>query len=388
MTNQQQGCLRDGNPAEVGVSAEQLNRACRYVSESVESGRIPLAEVVVGRHGTIVGRGSWVNPSVAARGLAIRPDTAYYLGSFTKIFVATLVMQQVERGTVMLERPVSRYVPEFGQRGKGSVKVRHLLCHASGLPDSLSVPDTHVGPASGFLEEICRQPLVFAPGTRGSYCTWGFVVLAEILRRVTGKSLEELGRAELFAPLGMADTQFGFDPALEPRIVPIFGAGLVQHSVQTPELLAMVRGDTGAYSSARDLAVFCHMMLNGGRYGGVQALSPVSVQRMVEPQFPWWDTPDRLSGVGADLFDTVSKGLGWMVRGSAFYRGSDLMSPAAYFHGGFAGMRVVIDPQYDFFSVFLTSFIGDDTEGAVPEWIAGHVHHTFHTMAEAAIIEV
>jgi CubicO group peptidase (beta-lactamase class C family) len=382
------GRLRVGNAAEVGIAAEQMDRACRYVEASVVSGRVPLAEVIVGRHGSIVARGSWVHPTVAAQGLAIRADTAYYLGSFTKIFVATLVMQQVERGTIMLERPVSLYIPEFGQCGKASVKVRHLLCHASGLPDELSVPATHVAPAGRFLEEIYRQPLVFTPGTRGSYCTWGYVVLAEILRRVTGKSLEEMGKSDLFAPMGMEDTQFGLDPLLESRLVPIYGAGLVRHPSHNPQMLAMVRGDTGAYSSARDLAAFCHMMLSGGKCAGTQVLSPVSVQRMVEPQFPWWDTPERLSGVGADPFDTVSKGLGWMVRGRGFYRGSDLMSPTAYFHGGFAGMRVVIDPLYDFFSVFLTSFVGDDTEGAVPEWIAGHVHHTFHTMAAAAIVEV
>jgi CubicO group peptidase (beta-lactamase class C family) len=298
-------------------------------------------------------------------------------------------MQQVECGRVMLSRPVADYIPQFATRGKESVTVRHLLAHASGLPDQLASPMATRIPVADLVQEICDQPLVFRPGTRGSYCTWGFVLLGEILRLVTGRSLEVLGRDDLFEPLGMHHTAFGCPPEQLDRIVPAFDADLELHSkMNDPGLLMMSRGDTGAYSNADDLAALGQMMLNGGSLGGVRVLSPVSVRHMVEAQYPWGDTPDRLAGTGEEHFTTLSKGLGWMVRGQGFFRGSDLMSPRAFFHGGYLGMRVIVDPAYDLVSVFVTSIAATKPSRDPRIGNVGHVTHTFGTLAFAAIAEL
>jgi CubicO group peptidase (beta-lactamase class C family) len=271
--------LQAGPPESAGVSSDGIRRAEEYVRQAVDAGVIPLADVALVRRGTLVWRASFVNPELAARGHRLDATSLYYLGSFTKIFVATLVMQQVERGRVMLSRPVADYIPPFATRGKESVTVRHLLAHASGLPDQIASPMATQMPLADLVQEICDQPLVFPSGTRGSYCTWGFVLLAEILRRVTGRSLEDLGRADLFDPLGMANTAFGCPPEHLPRIVPAFDADLELHpTMNDPGLLTMVRGDTGAFSTADDLAAFGQMMLNGGSLGGERVLSPVSVR--------------------------------------------------------------------------------------------------------------
>jgi serine-type D-Ala-D-Ala carboxypeptidase len=315
-----------------------------------------------------------------------KPYSRYYLGSFTKIFVATLVMQQVERGAIMLTRPVADYLPACAARGKGAVTVRHLLAHASGLPDELAMPLETSMPLPELVAEICAQPLVFAPGTRSSYCTWGFVILAEILRLVTGRTLEELGRDELFAPLGMADSAFGCAADAAEQIVPIFDADLALHSrFNDPRVLTAVRGDSGAFASAGDLATFGQMMLNGGSFGNVQMLSPVTVRHMTQSQYPWGDSVERLAGTGEEHFVTLSKGLGWMVRGQGFFRGSDLMSPRAFFHGGYLGMRVIVDPDYDLVSVFTTSVAKTRSVRATTFGSVGHITHTIGTLAAAAI---
>ena len=121
------------------------------------------------------------------------------------------------------------------------------------------------------------------------------------------------------------------------------------------------------------------MMLNGGSYGGARVLSPVSVQRMTERQYSWWDSPERLTGDAVARQQILSKGLGWMVRGESHYRGSDLMSPRAFFQGGAAGMRAIVDPEYDMFTVFFTSSTNN---------IHHAIHHVFGTMAFAAVDDV
>jgi CubicO group peptidase (beta-lactamase class C family) len=246
-----------------------------------------------------------------------------------------------------------------------------------------------LAPVADLVQKICDQPLVFRPGTRGSYCTWGFVLLAEILRRVTGRQLEDLGREDLFDPLGMRHTAFGCSPEHLHRIVPAFDADLELHAeMNEPGLLTMVRGDIGAFSTADDLAAFGQMMLGGGALNGVQVLSPVSVHHMVESQYPWGDSPERLSGPAEEHFLTLSKGLGWMVRGAGFFRGSDLMSRRAFFHGGYLGMRVIVDPEYDLVSVFLTSIAATKPSRDPRIGTVGHVAHTFGTLAFAAITDL
>jgi CubicO group peptidase (beta-lactamase class C family) len=372
------------------VAPEGIRRAEAYVRQAVDAGVIPLADVALVRRGTLVWRASFVNPELAAHGYRLDAASRYYLGSFTKIFVATLIMQQVEHGRVMLSRPVADYLPPFATRGKELVTVRHLLAHASGLPDQLASPAMPTCmPIADLVQEICDQPLVFRPGTRSSYCTWGFVLLGEILRLVTGRSLEDLGREDLFEPLGMRDTAFGCPSDQVHRIVPVFDADLALHAeMNDPALLTMVRGDTGAFSTAEDLAAFGQMLLNGGSLNGVRVLSPVSVRHMVESQYPWGDTPERLAGTGEDQFTTLSKGLGWMVRGAGFFRGSDLMGRRAFFHGGYLGMRVIVDPEYDLVSVFLTSIAATRPSRDPCIGTVGHVCHTFGTLACAAIAEL
>jgi len=166
------------DPETVGMSGARLERLCAYLQGAVDCGAIPLADIAIVRHSALVCRRSFLNSTLVEQGHRLTPRSRYYLGSFTKIFVATLVIQQVERGAIMLTRPAADYVPAFAARGKGAVTVRHLLAHASGLPDELAVPLETQMPLPELVAEVCAQPLVFAPGTRSSYCTWGFVILA------------------------------------------------------------------------------------------------------------------------------------------------------------------------------------------------------------------
>lgn len=301
----------------------------------------------------------------------------FLLASFTKPLTATLVMQQVERGAISLEVPVAEYIPGFDQNGKGTVTTRHLLSHSSGLPGRI---DDHFETYDELIELLCKQGPEFEPGTKSNYCNVGFTVAVELLRRATGKELNELGREQLFGPLRMSRTQMMRGDGWQNDLVPIFDDDLkVIDDMSPPAADWPVLGAAGACSSAGDIAVLCQMMLNGGAYGDVRVLSPVTVQRMIEPQFPWWDSPERLTGTAVERQQALSKGLGWMVRGPSHYRGSDVMSPRAFFQGGTWGMRAIADPEYDMLTVFFTSFTNS---------VHHDIHHVFGTMAFAAVTEL
>jgi CubicO group peptidase (beta-lactamase class C family) len=244
-----------------------------------------------------------------------------------------------------------------------------------------------VRPTTHIVDAVCAEPHVFEPRTRGSYCTWGYVVLAEVVKRVTRDPVPDLARRTLFEPLGLQVTQFGCDDDSLSHIVPIFGGNLDRLSpLNQPEFLAMFPGDVGGYSNARDVAVICQMMLNGGRYGRSQVLSPVTVQRMIEKQFPWTDTPNSLSGTHEEQLHSLTKGLGWHLRDAGCYRGSDLISRRAFTHGGALGMRAIADPDYGLMTVFMTSAFAASPAGvsAAAGPIGQHAQ-VFGTLAASAI---
>ena len=311
--------LHPGTPQEAGMSERQLDLAAEYVAGKVLEGTLPLAEILVARRGRIVHRSSHVHRRLQEEGVRIEPSSIFALASFTKVLTATLVMQQVERGSITLEVPVAQYIPDFGSNGNESVTPRHLLSHSSGISEEMDGPRPES--LAELLQHVYQRPLAFEPGTRSSYSTVGYAVLAELLRLATGKGLEELGTELLFAPLGMTSSHLAHSEEWRERVVPVFGDDL--NAIDYKPGWAM--GGTGGYSSTSDVAVLCQMMLNGGSYGNSRVLSPVTVKRMTERQTPWWDTPERLSR--PDKYSFVSKGLGWMVRGNSHYRGSDIMSP-------------------------------------------------------------
>ena len=349
-------------PEAAGFSADRLEAAADYLHNAVDLGAIPLVEILVARGSKIVLHDRRLHPKIVAQGFELTDDTIFEVASVTKPLCGSVVMRQVEMGHLSLDIPMAEYLPEFGKAGKGSVTARHLLSHSSGLGDLINGP--HPASTEELLERIYDLPLGFEPGTRSSYSTLGFEVVAELVRRVSGKELAELGDG-LFRSLGMGQTHFRardeFDSprAWRAHALPLFDRDLRPHAdpfdgemEDHPHFNYITGGGRGC-SSAMDLAVFAQMMLNKGSYGDTRVLSPASVERMVEPQFAWSDTPERRTR--ADRYMYLSKALGWMVRGDAFFFGGDLMSPRAYFQGGAYGSRVLMDPEYDLALVFLTS---------------------------------
>ena len=125
----------------------------------------------------------------------------------------------LEQGKLSLHDRAADFVPRFAQNGKQDVRILHLLTRTSGLPDML--PNNELlrrqhQPFSTFIDEICRLPLAFEPGTRVLYQSMGIALLAEIVHQVSGQVLPEFLRRKVFQPLGMSNTWLGLDPSRQP----------------------------------------------------------------------------------------------------------------------------------------------------------------------------
>lgn len=152
------------------------------------------------------------------------PETKFRLGSITKQFTATLIMQLVEQGKVKLDGKISDYLPDYRKDVGEKVTVHQLLNHTSGIPSYTGLP--------GFFQDVSRNPytvgafvkkyasndLEFEPGSKFSYNNSGYFLLGAIVEKVTGKSYEQVLKEKIFAPVGMKNTGYDhFDTLIERR---------------------------------------------------------------------------------------------------------------------------------------------------------------------------
>lgn len=143
------------------------------------------------------------------------------MASVTKPVTAIALMQLVERGLLSLTDPVQRYIPEFSGPGKELIRVEHLLTHTSGLPDMLPADQVlreRHAQLPEFAEQVCCCDLLFAPGTKVSYQSMGTLMAAEIVERISQRSLREVMATEIFTPLQMTSTSLGLRNDLLPRL--------------------------------------------------------------------------------------------------------------------------------------------------------------------------
>ncbi len=368
-------------PSSVGMSPSQLSYIDQAVEAEIAKKQLPGAVVLVGRQGKVVWRRAYGNRALEPNVEAMTPDTIFDLASLTKVIAtATSVMILVERGMIRLGDPVARYIPEFADAGKKNITVEQLLVHRSGLMPDNAIEDYSQGPDKAF-ENIWKLAPIAEAGSKFIYSDVNYIVLAELVRRVSGKPLDEFAAENIFRPLGMKDT--GFKPAvsLQARIAPTErrgdsppesrmgvtgrpGDGDASSAIRNPQsairkeehwmrgevhdprsyLLGGVAGHAGLFAPADDLAIYCQMMLNGGEYQGVRVLSPLGVARMTEAR-----------AAGGNASDGNARGLGWdIMTGYSANRG-DLFPVGSFGHTGFTGTGLWLDPASQTFIVFLSN---------------------------------
>jgi len=307
------------------------------LDRAIAQGLIAGGVVVIGNHEGILStaaRGK-LNSTPGAPSLTDR--TVFDLASLTKVIAtAPAVMKLIDQGQVSLSDQLSRWFPELAQSPAGQITVLNLLTHTSGLDDfSLSSGQS--------IESAVRKAAAEKPYRSAvshfHYADINFILLGELVHRVSGKTLDAFCRDQIYQPLGTRETMF-----LPPRdladVAPT--AGYESGVVQDPNArrLGGVAGHAGLFSSAYDLSRYARLILDGGTIDDRQILSREVVTRMTTPY---------LCGSGQ-----IRRGLGWdMTSPFAAPKGS-FFSDASFGHTGYSGSSIWIDPQQDLFVILLT----------------------------------
>ncbi|TMV50080.1 beta-lactamase family protein [Paenibacillus mesophilus] len=348
--------LREGAPEEVGMSSQRIERMEKLVEGWADRKVSQAFGIVAARKGTIVSQKYYgtVSPEPDAPSLAA--DTLFPLASITKPITATAAMILVEQGLLCLSFPVSYYIPEFTGEGKHEVKVHHLMTHTSGLRNSdvnehskkkeghVEIPPPEPNQHPGLHRRLYLgydTPLWKPPGTEMSYCGYGIELLGEIIRRLSGRTLEQFCMEHIFKPLEMNDTYFVVPESEQQRVIRRAEDLPYGRWFHTQEAMSSPSAAGGAYSTAMDIARFGQMFLNKGKYGEERILSLASVTEMLRDQ-----APHVSSTYGAQFFRDASYGYCWPVNNTKRDSG-DLFSPKAVVCGGAGGVNITIDPHYE-----------------------------------------
>lgn len=352
-------------PSQVGLSAEQLEKIPPLVQEGIQQGKMPGCVICVGRHGKIAYLQAFGNRLVGAAPEAMTTDTIFDMASITKpVATATSIMKLVEDGQLRLSDKVVSFFPEFAPHGKDEITIQDMLIHQSGLIPDNALKDYEDGPELAW-QRICELELVAPVGTAFKYSDVNFIVLGQLIRHLSGKSVHEFSRENIYQPLGMSETGFRPADSLKSRCAPTEKreGQWMRGEVHDPRafLLDQVAGHAGLFSTAQDLAIYAQMMLGNGTYTGpqqspIRVLSPQTVATMTHA-YP------VSSGV---------RGLGWDKQTGYSSNKGDLLSSTAFGHGGFTGTVLWIDPELDLFFIFLSNRVHPNGDGSVNH-LAGRI---------------
>jgi CubicO group peptidase (beta-lactamase class C family) len=354
--------LTPADPASVGMAHDVGARLDSIVSVAMAEGAAPGVAVAVGRWGRLVHLRSYGRIDVAPDAPAVTDSTMFDMASLTKVVATTTASMILEdEGKLNLDAPVHYYLPELNDSAKAGITVRMILTHSGGFEAFATLWRDYRG-RTAYLEQINARPLAYTPGDSTIYSDWDFVLMGLIIERITGMPLDQFVASRVWEPLHLHDT--GFNPlatgplpadssctaAFRPDHPLLSRIAMTEidtayrhihvHGIVHDEnacALGGVAGHAGLFSSARDVAVFCQMLLNGGQYGGVSLIEPATIARWTARQKRGssralgWDTPSGHSSAGR------------------------YFSARSFGHTGFTGTSIWIDPERGLFVVILTN---------------------------------
>jgi uncharacterized protein YbbC (DUF1343 family) len=307
---------------------DKLHEIDVAIRDAIAEERIPGGVLLIERDGERYLR-AYGNRAVVPRRERMTTDTIFDAASLTKVVAtAPSIRILIERGKLSLDQPVRTLLPDFTD---AAVTVRHLLTHTSGLRPGLDLRDGWQGYDEGVRRALAETPRN-RPGAIFRYSDVNYILLGEIVRRISGQPLDVFARREIFEPLGMRDTRFR--PAKTNRVAPTEnGLRAVVHD-PTARRMGGVAGHAGMFSTAEDLAKFARA---AKKFGEDITPPEVAVRR----------------ACGFDLDSNYSR-----PRGELFPHGS-------FGHTGWTGGFLWIVPSSRTFYVFLSNRVHPDGKGSV-----------------------
>ena len=245
---------------------------------------------------------------------AMQPDNLFWIASQSKPIAGAALMMLVDEGKVNVDDPVEKYLPEFRgqmlvvekspdrvvlQKPKHPILVRNILSHTSGLPfkSALEEPTLDRDALAARVRSYAMTPLDFEPDSKYQYSNCGINTAGRIVEVVAGVPFETFLDERLFRPLGMKDTTFWPSDAQAERIAKAYKPGPKNQGLEETKIVQLYYPLTdrtqrfpmpagGLFSTARDVARFYQMLLNGGQVDGRRYLSEAAVKQMTSRQVP------------------------------------------------------------------------------------------------------
>ena len=320
-----------------------FHHSLSVVRQGIAEGLHPGAQLYISLHNQVL-----LDTSIgeARPGVPMTPDSLNLWFSSTKPIAAIAIAQLWERGLLELDDPAVRFIPEFGQNGKESITLRHLLTHTAGFR---TPPRSEKEPWDKIIAEMCaaRQETGWTPGQKAGYhVASSWYILAEIIRRLDGRPYSRYVRDAIFQPLGMKDSWIGMTSeaflAYGSRIA------LMQDTTKSPaepldmeSIATTCRPGSGGFGPIRELGKLYEMLLRRGRIEE-SVLSPQSVEALTARH-------------RAGMFDATFKaqmdwGLGFLLNSpqpqeELPYGYGPRASPRAFGHGGAQSSGAFCDPE-------------------------------------------
>ncbi|MHA4806540.1 serine hydrolase domain-containing protein [Flavitalea flava] len=307
----------------------------------------------------------------------MRKDDLFRIASQTKALVSVGIMTLYEEGKFYLDEPISDFIPEFAHTAvldtfhakdstyttipaKRGITFRDLLTHTSGIDyagigsDKMKAIYAKAGIPSGLgvidadlkerMQTLAKLPLIHQPGEKWTY-SLSVDVLGSLVEIISGTNLEDYLTKKIFRPLGMKDTYFNVPSAKSGRLTAVYTEDSLHHIVRwtkgtrggiDPDYPLLPKhyfsGGAGITSTAFDYAVFLQMLLNGGRYNGVQVLAPRTVQLMISGQLDFLYNGKDNFGLGFQITSERSAAL-------------ESQNAGSFSWGGFFGTTYWADPK-------------------------------------------
>ena len=390
--------VNEVTPDAAGMDPKRLRTLDEHFERYVDDGRLPGFHLVVSRHGKVAHQHRYGMRDVEGS-LPIEDDTMYRIYSMTKPITSVALMMLVEEGKLLLNDPVSNFIPSFGSsrvwRGGSVLKpvtepvtepmlVAHLLTHTAGLTygwmyqtavDDLYRRAGYEGATTRgttlekAVDDWAQLPLLFQPGTEWNYSVATDVV-GRIVEVVSGQTLEEFFAQRIFAPLGMHDTGF-FAP--EDKVHRLGGLYQPDPATRRAKRLdnmgnaathrpTFLSGGGGLVSTAYDYHRFLQMLANDGELDGARILSPRTVRLMTSNHLPN-DADITEYGRPLDLenaYDGFGFGLGFSVLLNPA-RAKVLGSVGDFGWGGAASTTFWIDRNEGIIAAFYTQLLPSST---------------------------
>ncbi len=381
------------SPASTAIATERLARIDELLNQYIEENRIAGAVALVLQDGQPVYQraAGWADKEAGRR---MNNETLFRIASQSKAITSAVALILMEEGRLLLNDPVSKYIPEFSKTtvaisnekgetsivpAKRQITIRDLLTHTSGMSyggeahSAAAYAAKGLGPAAGHgwytadknepvcdtMARLASLPFVSQPGEAWVY-GYNTDVLGCVVERAAGVSLDELIRTRITAPLAMKDTYFFVPNEQRDRLAVVYGSGTDGRIVRSPggakgqgDYIDGPRrnfsGGAGLISTARDYARFLEMIRNDGVLEGRRILSPRSVALMRTNQAGKLYSKDGAGfGLGFEIIDR--------------YGAIDLAAPGNFGWGGAYGSLYRVDPQAHLTIVLMIQLMPNQTD--------------------------